>query len=368
MELDWGAVEAAGLLDGADDPDDRRALLQYLADEGLDLQDLVDAHGRGDLMRIAGERRMRPGARTFTLEEVATQVEVDPEVIGRVWRALGLVVPGPDVPVASPDDVDLTRLAQLTLGVFGEETGIALLRRIGSALERVTEAIAAAAIGAAPGISTLNSGSELVTAQVYAEMANLVPATGRLLDLALRHHIDAVRTLFEASGAGEAGRTWLRVGVGFADLSGFTSTTLALDLDELGSMVVAFEARAAEVVARLGGRVVKFVGDAALFVAPEPDALVEMAMALVVDDGSPSSLPTRVGLTFGTVLARDGDFFGPCVNLAARLVDVAGRHEVVGDDGLREAIDPARWVGEALPPATLRGIPDPVTPWRISPA
>ena len=368
MDLDWAAVEAAGLLDDAADPAERRALLQYLADEGLTLAEMVDAHGRGDLMRVAGERRMRPGARTFALEEVATQVEAEVDLVRRAWRALGLVDPGPGVAVASPDDLDLVRYALLTVGVFGEETGLALLRRVGAALERVTEAISAAAISAAPAISTLNSGSEVVTARVYAEMASLVPPTGRLLDLTLRHHIDAVRALFEASGAGVDGRTWLRLGVGFADLSGFTSTTLALDLDELGAMVVAFESRAAEVVARHGGRVVKFVGDAALFVSTEPEALVEMAMALVADDGSPASLPARVGLTYGTVLARDGDFFGPVVNLAARLVDVAGQHEVVVDDELRAALDPARWATEALPPTSLRGIPDPVAPWRVRPA
>ena len=365
MDPDWAAIEATGLLEGAADPADRRALVEFLLGEGLSLEEVAAAHGRGDLLRVAGERRMRPGARTFTLAEVAAALGADPELVRRAWRALGLVDPGPDVPVASPDDLDLVRAAQQTLGVFGEETGLVLLRRIGAALERVTEAMSAAAVGAAPGISTLNSGSEVVTAQVYAEMSTLVPTTGRMLDLTLRHHIDAVRVLFEASGAGDGGRTWLRLGVGFADLSGFTSTTLALDLDELGAMVVAFESRAAEVVGRHGGRVVKFVGDAALFVSSDPHALVEIAMALVEQDGSPSALPTRVGLAFGTVLARDGDYFGPVVNLAARLVDVAGQHEVVGDQGLCEALG-ARWPVEALPPAELRGIPEPVVPYRVT--
>jgi class 3 adenylate cyclase len=193
-----------------------------------------------------------------------------------------------------------------------------------------------------------------------------VPSIGRLLDLALRHHIDGVRQHFEAALTGVSDRPWLRLGVGFADLSGFTSTTLSLDLDQLDAMVTAFERRVVEVVAAHGGRVVKFVGDAALFVCSDPDALAEAGLALVHADDADGALPVRAGMAYGTVLARDGDYFGPTVNLAARLVDVADRHQVVIDEGLRDAVaSSARWDAEALPPATLRGIPDPVVPYAL---
>jgi class 3 adenylate cyclase len=43
----------------------------------------------------------------------------------------------------------------------------------------------------------------------------------------------------------------------------------------------------------------------------------------------PSVPPVRAGVNAGDVLLRDGDVFGPVVNLAARIVKVAGAGEVV---------------------------------------
>ncbi|HJR27059.1 MAG TPA: adenylate cyclase regulatory domain-containing protein [Acidimicrobiales bacterium] len=368
MEPDWAAIEAAGLFADAPDRDERRELLAWLVSQGFTFDELVSAHARGDLIRAAGERHIRPGARAMTLAQLADRLDCDVAVVRRIWRSLGAVDPGPDVLVASEDDLDMVRIALSWAEIFGEDTVFALVRRIGALLERASEAMSAAAIGAAPDISTLVSGSEVVTAKAYEAIASLVPDIGRMLDLAFRHHIEGVRVLFEESGAGADGRPWLTLGVGFADLSGYTSTSLTLDLDELAALVGAFEARAAEVVAEHGGRVVKFVGDAALFVSSDPDALAEMATALVQTATGTTTLPARVGLTYGTVVARDGDFFGPAVNLAARLVDVAQQQSVVIDEGLRAALDPARWSSTALAPQSLRGIPEPVPVFGLRPA
>jgi hypothetical protein len=365
VDPDWAAIEAAGLFADAPDRDGRRELLGWLSALGFTFEELVSAHERGDLIRAAGERHIRPGARALTLTQVAQRLDRDVASVQRIWRSLGAVDPGPEVLVASEDDVDMVRIALSWAELFGEDTAFALVRRVGALLERTSEAMSAAAIGAAPDISTLVSGSEVVTAKAFEAIASLVPGIGRMLDLAFRHHIDSVRVLFEESGAGGEGRPWLTLGVGFADLSGYTSTALTLDLDELATLVGAFEARAAEVVAEHGGRVVKFVGDAALFVSTSPEALAEMATALVQTDAG-TTLPARVGLTYGTVVARDGDFFGPAVNLAARLVDVAEQQTVVADEGLRAALDPSRWSWTALEPQALRGIPEPVPLFRLT--
>ncbi len=65
----------------------------------------------------------------------------------------------------------------------------------------------------------------------------------------------------------------------------------------------------------------KLIGDEVMFVVTDPGAGCEMALELAVRPADHPRLPSaRGGLAFGDVLSRDGDYFGPVVNLAARIV------------------------------------------------
>lgn len=362
MDVDWEAIEAAGLLAGADDVEDRRALVRDLLADGLDLDELVQAHERGGLLRVGGERWIRPGAGTLTFDQVVAAAGTDRAMAERILRSAGAVDPGADGWRASPADVELVEIGLTILDRFGDRTGWSLIRRIGALVERITEATSAAVITELPAISTLHTGSEAETGRTWDEVARFVPRLGRLLDLSLRHHVDGVRRYFEVAGAGTATQASFEVGVGFADLSGYTAASLLLDLREVAGIVAAFEDRASDAITERGGRVVKFVGDAVLYVCPDPDALVEIARAIVdVPPNRPDgALVARAGCTRGWVLARDGDYFGPAVNLAARLVAVAAPGEVVVSEELRGALDAERWALEARPPVELHGITGPV--------
>lgn len=365
-DLDWAAVEAAGLLADADDVEDRKALLRLLAKDGVSVTEMVEAHRAGALMRVVGERTIRPGAGELTLREVAERAGTEVEVVQRILRSLGAISPDPDDRTSSRDDVELVETGLLFLDRFGEDVGWSLLRRYGASVERLTEALSSAAIRAFPNISTSFSGSEAATAAAWTEVAEFVPRLGRLLDLTSRHQIESVRRYFETAGAATQTETSFVLGVGFADLSGYTSTTLLLELSDLGALIADFEARATEAVADFGGRVVKFVGDAVLFVCNDPDDLVRIGQALVAPDVEEgATLRARAGLARGLVLARDGDYFGPTVNLAARLVDGTGPGTVVLDEGLRASLDPDRWVLVTEEPRSLKGIDEPVVAYRL---
>ena len=61
-----------------------------------------------------------------------------------------------------------------------------------------------------------------------------------------------------------------------------------------------------------------------MFVAPRPSDACRVALDLVDAFRDPSvSPPVRVGLAAGRVAALRGDFFGPAVHLAARIVAAA---------------------------------------------
>jgi adenylate cyclase len=73
--------------------------------------------------------------------------------------------------------------------------------------------------------------------------------------------------------------------------------------------------------------------------------------------------PVRGGVAAGGVLTRNGDVFGPVVNLAARAVKVAGAGEVVAPVALATA---AGIEAEPLGRHRLRGFDDDVDLCRLT--
>ena len=46
----------------------------------------------------------------------------------------------------------------------------------------------------------------------------------------------------------------------------------------------------------------------------------------------------RGGVAYGSVLAREGDFYGPVVNLASRIVSIANPGSILVSDGIQKAL------------------------------
>jgi predicted ATPase/class 3 adenylate cyclase len=89
-----------------------------------------------------------------------------------------------------------------------------------------------------------------------------------------------------------------------------------------------------ETIAAHGGAVVKMRGDGIHAAFADPTcgirAAVEAQRALLVQDwGEPDDLRVRMGLHTGPAEQRDGDYFGPAVNKAARLMSAANGGQIV---------------------------------------
>ena len=83
-----------------------------------------------------------------------------------------------------------------------------------------------------------------------------------------------------------------------------------------------------------GGRVVKTMGDEVMAVFPTPDAAAFAAsnMQYAIDAlplAGATKLGVRIGFHCGPVIQSDNDIFGETVNLAARLVEQAGRNQII---------------------------------------
>jgi class 3 adenylate cyclase len=207
------------------------------------------------------------------------------------------------------------------------------------------------------------SGSEALTARAYAEASSLVPAIGNVLDAVHRHHLEAARRHFELVAPTPDS---VRCGVGFADLSGFTSMSQVKPMRELAMMLSEFEAKATDTVQDHSGRVVKFLGDAVMFIAPTVPSLSAIASSLVSHpEAQAAGLEVRAGIAYGDMLAQDGDYFGPPVNLAARLVAIAAPGQILASPAVAPLLDLSQHRAIECQPQELRGIGEPVTPYLL---
>ncbi len=371
MDLgDWTAYEEAGLVPvGGPDRAARLDLLEFLLGEGCTLEEMIDADRRGRLFGLAGDRVAHPGAGALTLADVAAGTGGDVALVRRLWRALGLPGGHGDERVASADDVEVLGSMVAVVAIAGEDLALELARTIGASLFRIADAANSVGRSTNPLSAVATSESELETARYWAGIAPLVPALGNLLDVLIRHHLDLAREHFERSDSYDVmHRRLTRLAVGFVDLSGFTSATEQLGEQDFARLMTSFSSRVGDTVRDLGGRVVKFVGDAAMIVAPDVPTLATIANDLVeswatVNDG----LTLHAGLAHGELLSQDADYFGSAVNLASRLSALAEPGTILASAAAGDALVKAGWTIDWLDPRPIRGFEDPVVTCVVHP-
>jgi hypothetical protein len=365
--MDLQALRDAGLYDpAAEDADTRLELLEFLDSEGCTVEEMQVAHARGRLFALAGDRRIRPVVGLLTLREAGARLEADPLHLQRVWRTLGLSSADTDTPLLTEADVEALQTYLEVRAFLGEETALGVARVIGSSLARISEAESSAMRLGMQAIDVAVSGSEVETAKAFAAVTRLVPRIGRMLDTVHRQHLEATRVHFEGIDIGD--RAAFRCGVGFADLSGFTHLSHHLGLAELSQVLTVFEEQATETVQARGGRIVKFLGDAVMWVNAVPDDLARVAYDLVNHPrAAMEGIDVRAGIAYGLVLAQDGDYFGTPVNLASRLVAKAEPGEVLTAGELVEVLSTG-WSAVPGEEATLRGFHDAVPVYALAPA
>ena len=360
--MDATTWQSAGLYDpAADNAADRLALLEYLTEQGCDLDELVEADARDRLFALAGDRLIRPSRPRWDCETAAVELGTDAESVSRAWRAFGL--PAPVEPVLGELDLEALRVSLLVRDLLGDEASTALGRVLGAGIARLAEAESSAMRSGLGGtIDRGRSDSEAEVARAYVAVATLVPSIGLVLDAVHRHHLEAARRHFEEVAPTPDA---VRCGVGFADLSNFTQMSQEMPLPALSKLLAVFEETASDTVHDAGGRVVKFLGDAVMFVAPTAPVLARIACELVAHPKAREAcLEVRAGMAYGDVLAQDGDYFGPPVNLAARLVAAAEPGQVLASPATADLLG-GDHVVEPQEPRLLRGIDAPVTPYLV---
>ncbi|MDH3708050.1 MAG: hypothetical protein OES57_18445, partial [Acidimicrobiia bacterium] len=220
--------------------------------------------------QLAGDLALDRGVR-YDLVGLADAAGIGTSRAAELLGVLGIDPPEPGVVRFTDDDVAVLRTIVDAPARWVREQEVAeLLRVIGRTMATTAEAsIAYHLRSIEPHVHDL---ADWVDAN--HEMATLSRQLGAQLGPIYRHHlrqaIDLQRSVNAGAGRGEI----LDVAVAFVDLTGFTGMSLDLDLIGLGDVVTRLDVLSTDAARAHRCRVVKLIGDEAMFVGADPANLV----------------------------------------------------------------------------------------------
>jgi adenylate cyclase len=315
-------------------------LRERLRSAGVEPTAVEEASGDGRLGMLAVEMALGGHCR-HSLTAVAREARLSPDYVRALLQALGRPNPASGERAFTDEDIELARIArQLADAGLPRPEILDAARAIGQANAQVADTLRQL-VGNAfmePGDSDGAMSTRLVAA-----VEHLGPIVPPLLELTLRAHLrDGIRREMVTQAERDAGRLddERDVAVAFADLVGYTRLGNNLSAPELGSLAGRYGNLAVKAV-RKPVRLVKTLGDGAMFVSPDADKLVASLLDLRrrVDAADPALPPLRIGMTYGPATPRGGDWFGATVNLASRITEAAKPGQLLATE---DAIDRAR--------------------------
>jgi len=330
-------------------------LRDRLLARGVPEDEIARAEREGTVLELAVDRIL-VGQPRYTSQDIAQRAEMDIEILRRLWRALGFT----DTEDRIFTDADLDALGWVRRyndeGLADLRVTTQLTRVVGSSLARIAEAQVGVLFDRLDDVTSSGLSREAADEALIDLLEEQMPQWAETFAYVHRRHLAAALQRAEAARAGRIDHVTHTVG--FADLVGFTVLSQQLDEAELADVVDRFESLAFDIVGRLGGRVVKMIGDEVMFVADDVVAAAEVALTLSETYAHDETLSdVRVGLARGAAIVREGDFFGPAVNLASRLVNIAYSGSVVTDEVVHEALaGDERFAWKSMRPRRLKGI------------
>ena len=339
------------------------AIIQWLEDRGLSFDEVCDGLKDEEVLRVVRNLLENIGS-ALSLREISERSGVSLEVLREVRIAAGLEPVTDDDRVYVESDVEAFTTLRLGSDLFSREELLSFIRVVGSSMSRVADAANSLFHGDVERPLMAAGASITEMMRRTAEAQDLALSLTSVLRMMMRQHLSQSIERHQRAFAGISRQgLMMPMAVGFIDLVGFTPLSADLDPQQLSDVVSRFEATANDTITTLGGRLVKLIGDEVMFVAVDPADGCRIAAGLLERFGADRDLNPRGGMAYGPVLARGGDYFGPTVNLAARLVDQAVPGEVLLTDELAtRAPMPVEPGGRRM----LKGFVDPVSVASLS--
>ncbi|WAJ43979.1 adenylate/guanylate cyclase domain-containing protein [Mycobacterium sp. Aquia_216] len=313
------------LLDGLEGAarTERAELVGWLLEQGITTDEI---RATNPPLLLASRRVIGDDGTYVSAREISEQHNIDLTLLQRVQRAIGLArVDDPDAAIHMRADGEAAAYAQrfVELGLNPDQV-VLVVRVLAEGLSHAAEVMRYAALAAImrPGASELEiaQASKALVSQIGPQLG---PMIEQMLFMQLRHTMEteAVNAAERAAGKPLPGAR--EVTVAFADLVGFTRLGEVVSPEELGQLASRLAGLARDVTAP-PVRFIKTIGDAVMFVCPEPAPLLDVVLKLVEAVDTDNDFPRlRAGVSSGMAVSRAGDWFGSPVNVASRVTGVA---------------------------------------------
>jgi class 3 adenylate cyclase len=330
---------------------------------GMALEDVARGVATGELSFPLGLFLPEPEGTIETYAELAASLGRPPELLRRLSAELGLPPP-PDDRVRK-EDADILSLLVTTLDLaddadlsrFARLYGGTVQRLVGAGIEFFDRTVRER-------VGALGLPSDEADRRVYERAGRYTELVNGIVPwLQRRHREHAVLDYLVSVTEGfmdERGITPRQPrqlpAIAFLDLSGFTAVT-----EERGDLAAAELAASLATVVQdaaqaHGGRPVKWLGDGVMFHFGNPGTAILSGLDLVEQAEEAVSLPARIGINAGAVIAQEGDYFGRTVNIASRIADYAGPHEVLVSEEAKRSAALSGVAFELVGDVSLKGV------------
>lgn len=338
-----------------------------MRERGYSLEDLKEAGREGRLaFGFTEELFSDPDERRMSVEEVAVETGLEPELVERILVILGTPVHRRrDV---GPEDAEALRHCARVLDAgFPLVAFLQLVRVYAQSMRRIADAEVRLFHLYVHEPLIRDAVPELEMAEEMGELAgDILPLAAPLTDYLHQRYLrffveqDVVGHMEADASAVDTAEIELghvHVSLCFIDLTGFTRYTEEEGDIEALDVVENFVAEVEATLPR-EATIVKTIGDEVMIVSPDPLSLTEWAVDFLARfEQRPQP---RVGIHYGDAVYRDGDYFGGQVNLAHRVVNRALAGEVLVTDAVCGSIAASdRLQFEGIGRVSLKGFPSP---------
>jgi adenylate cyclase len=338
-------------------------LMSAFEEAGVSLDDVARGVQAGELSFPLALFMPEPAATSETYEGLAGEVGRSPECLRRLSVELGL--PPPADGRIRAEDAEMLALIVAKLDLADDEELSRFTRLYGGTIQRlVTAGLQFFDQTVRQRVATFDLPDAEKDRQVYERGAGFAELVQRVVPwLQRRHRERSVLEYLVGVTEGfmeERGITPPQPrkppAIAFLDLSGFTAVADERGDEAAAELAAGLAGVVREAAQAHGGRPVKWLGDGVMFHFADPGRAILSGLELVEQTRQTISVPARMGINAGAVIAQEGDYFGRTVNIAARIADYARPHEVLVSEEARQSAGVSDVAFELVGDVPLKGV------------